>query len=298
MSFENNKNIKRTNKKNIVNQKYIFGPFLNRCLLLDSKYPSTCLYMNSGKVVFFNILNKKFINTPFNPNIIIDKGMISCDEDYIDMTKNMFEYCHSYVKDTFDYITNEKIHLRFYKFSEYITSHNVFSSILFSCIYNMNSPGQQLVYLISKLLCINNFDIINTNYYLRYNSEPECRRLVVIETKIFFWFHLFFKLDIENNKILNETDNYFFYIWCFRNLKEINSPLNPSNKFTIISDYSKYMKMIDECKSLSEFFIMRYGPLYLSDEDLVNNPSKILKFYNKKETKEKLKECIMFPIVL
>uniref|UniRef100_A0A6C0BCP1 Uncharacterized protein n=1 Tax=viral metagenome TaxID=1070528 RepID=A0A6C0BCP1_9ZZZZ len=250
---------------------------------------SNCIYFHGGSINFFHYQRKKLIGIPFDLKFKIDSGYISpSNPRHLDIFKNMLECYPSYVSCDYDFITNEPMTLRLYRVMELTISHNVFTSIIYCIPVVLGKNRDIIIEIITKLLKFSTLDIINTNYYLRFNSEPECRRLALIETKIYFWWHI-----SQRDQKIDDDVFFIFYLWCFRNIFKLDNPEGFGRIIQTDTVYSKYFSLINNCDKLHELFILRYGPKYLSKEELINDPEKIFDLFDVAKCKSNLEKCIL-----
>ena len=249
-----------------------------------------CIYFHGGNICFFNFVNNRINIIPFELKLSIDCGDIKPGKkENIGYLKNMLEWYPSYIKDAIDYITDEQMTLRLYRMMEYTVTHNIFTSILYTIPIILLKDSKKVMELLAKNLDLHTLDIINTNYYIRFNSESDCRRLVLIETKIYFWWNLFYK----DFKFTNDNIFFAFYLWCFLNLDKIDLPGSFNGNISFERPFVEYFKLIDNCTKLHNLFILRYGPKYLSLEELYETPDRIFDIFDGEKCKENLQFCIL-----
>lgn len=238
---------------------------------------------------FFVFIDRKYIKIPFNVEMNITNGNIKPKKEiYLDMAKNMADSYSSYSDGGIDIVTGQKQELRLFRLKEYFITHNVFTSIVYTIAVIVPKPFINITNHIADVIELKSLNIFNTNYYLHFYKSNDARKLVILETKIYFWWCIFHKdKDVDNNEFFS------FYLWIFNNIKNINSPYFPGRKSILIQPYIKYFKMIDETHRLTDFFILRYGPKFLTEGELRERPIRIYDHINFNTCKNNIQRYIL-----
>lgn len=249
---------------------------------------ATCYFFTKGEFYCYVFIDKIFRKLPVNVYPFIDNGNIDSIR-YRDYCKNMINNYPSCVSKSTDIITEEIVTLKFYRLMEFTTSHNVFTSILYVIAIFIPKNQYLLFDKFKNILEIDSLDILDSNYHIYINRNPQYRKLVIIETKIFFWWYFISK---EKEDIKHQ--GYFaFYLWMFRNIENIDTPTIFGNNSKIIPGFKKYFDLIDSSTSLRNLFILRYGPKYLDNHELLTEPEKIFDFFKLEKCSENLREYLL-----
>lgn len=252
------------------------------------KFTKTSIYQDSE--IFFFFINKNgIIKVPLYPQYKFIKGYLV--SPHTSLLKNMNECFPSCIENGFDYITGEQLKLKFYCDGKVFSNHNVFTS-MFYCLFIM-SKDKNKEYVNSLLNEFSKIGIrredINNDYF-----EANNLNIIKIETKIFFWFNFFSKL----NKGTREFDDKFymsFYVWCFNNIRILNNPKTLSLKESQRNIDSKikctqYFKLVDECDDKLSLLMLRYVPCKLELQEILSKPIKIFTFFSLIECRNRLNE--------
>ncbi len=250
---------------------------------------ATCNFFTRGEFYCYVFIDKVFSIVPANVYPFIDNGNIDSIR-FRDYCKNLINNYPSCVTKSIDIVTEEIVTLNFYKIMELVTSHNVFTSILYAIAVFIPKNQFEVFEKFRTILDITDLSLIDSNYHIYINRNTECRKLVVLETKIFFWWY-FINKDKPNIK----HQGYFaFYLWIFRNIEHIDTPTIFGDKSgKNIPGFKKYFDIIDNCTSLRDLFILRYGPKYLSHHELLFEPEKIFTFFNIDKCSENLRNYLV-----
>jgi hypothetical protein len=235
---------------------------------MDESKEITANYFTGSNYDLFLYLDRQYYKIPFNLNIKIINGIFILEgEKEMNLLKNMNNCYPSSIYNGNDSITNEKQTLKIYRIMEICNSHNIFSGILYIVMVLTLKKKTEICDLLIKKLNICNLNIINTDYY-RNNLNENCRKLAIIETKIYFWWNLFNK-----DKKVNDIQYFKFYMWVFNNLESIDNPYIIGEKIKL--SYKSYFSLINNFVHPAELFILRYGSKYLNNEELINEPTMI-----------------------
>lgn len=251
--------------------------------------PTQCYLYEECILEIFIIKNGiGYTVVPFFVDYNFKKGLFL--SEYNGLIKNMVECYTSCVRGGIEYITQEPFTLRFFRPTTEFFSHNVFTSMYYSTKIILHKVSkQQLIDKLMKFLNINDIAVLNENYFKLANKSKEHMNLLRIETKIFFWWNLYFK----DRKIIDNM--YFtFYLWCFRNLANLNRPTIFGNAKRNTPSFGEYFSIIDNCNDPIDLLMLRYGPIKLSLQDLVTRPNKIFTCFKKSECRERINEMEIF----
>ena len=252
------------------------------------QYIAYSFFISGCEFGFFVFVDKKYIKIPFNMEMTIINGNIKPKNSvYLGMAKNMTESYSSYSDGGIDIITEQKQELRLFRLKDYFLTHNVFTSIVYTIAVIIPKPFINITNHIANVIGIKSLNIFNTNYYLHFYNSDDARKLVILETKIYFWWNIFHK-----SKEVGDNEFFSFYLWIFSNMKNINSPYFPGRQSVIIQPYVKYFKIIDETPRLTDLFILRYGPKFLTEEELRERPIKLYDYINFNTCKNNLRRYI------
>lgn len=252
---------------------------------------SKCEFFNNGVFSSFMFLNGRVTEIPYNIRIKLEDGILSSvDISLNGICKNILDNYPSYISDSIDIVTNEEQKLNFYKMQEITMTHNVFTSILYVISILINKNQVFVTNKYKELLKIDDLSLIDTNYHIYINKNTDSKKLVLLETKIFFWWYFISK---NLNKEINHSGFFAFYLWIFRNLNNIDTPTIFGNNTLHIPKHEKYFNLIDNAKNLKELFILRYGPKYLSYQELLNEPEKIFTFYDLENCASNLRNYLL-----
>ena len=199
----------------------------------------------NGNFGFFVYRDFKCDIVPLNINMEIINGILIFDEKYLDLVKYTFESYPSYIID-------EKNTLKLYKIIGENFNHNVFTSILFVLSVAQPNELNKLSKLFSNQLGIVDISMINFNFYSKFNDSKLSRYLVILETKIYFWWRNFNQLGTDSNI-------FKFYLWCFKNLSNINTPILPGSKIDRHICYPEIFNQIENTNTLNGQFKLRYS---------------------------------------
>lgn len=251
-------------------------------------YIAHSFFISGNEFGFFVFVDRKYMKIPFNMEMIIINGNIKPKKNiFLGMAKNMTDSYSSYSDSGIDIITEEKQELRLFRMKDYFITHNVFTSIVYTISVSIPKPFLNISKYIANVLELKSLDIFNTNYYLHFYSSDDARKLAILETKIYFWWHIF-----HRNKEITDNEYFSFYIWIFSNMKNIDSPYFPGRQSILIQPYIKYFTIIETTPKLTDLFILRYGPKYLTDLELRESPMKIFDFINFDKCKINLRRYI------
>lgn len=253
----------------------------------NTKGFATCNFFTAGEFICFIFIDRIFKILPVNVYPFIVDGNIESIR-FRDYCKNMINNYPSCVMNSKDVVTDEISTLNFYKIMELVTSHNVFTSIAYSIGVFIPKNQNEVFERFRLLLDISSLSLINSNYHLYINKNIECRNLVILETKIFFWWYFISK----NRNELKHQGYFAFYLWMFRNISNIDKPSIFGNNNRTIPGFKVYFEMIDNSTSLRDLFILRYGPKHLTHHELLVNPEKIFTFYDIDRCSEKLRRYL------
>lgn len=253
--------------------------FLKSNTVNDDSKTTRCFYFSGGIFKFFIYTNKKTLDIPLNIEInIINGKIIPKNPSYFNLLRNMMDSYPSSIEDSTDVITGEKQTLKLFRIMNMSSNHNVFTSLLYVTMICLPTNEDKLSILFKTMLGINNIKLFNVDYYLYYNKNDHCKKLAIIETKIYFWWYFY---SNNRSKTILNSGFFSFYLWVFRNLSSLNNPTVLGTKDDRFPhSFVKYFNMIDNCKKISELFILRYGPKYLEIDTLINEPESIFKIFN------------------
>lgn len=256
------------------------------------QYIAYSFFISRCEFGFFIFVDKKYIKIPFNMEMVILNGNIKPKNSvYLGMAKNMTESYSSYSDGGIDIITGQKQELRLFRLKDYFITHNVFTSIVYTITAIIPKPFINITNHIANVIGIKSLNIFNTNYYLHFYNCDDARKLVILETKIYFWWNIFHKGNNGNGEV-GDNEFFSFYLWIFSNMKNINSPYFPGRQHVVIQPYLKYFKIIDETPRLTDLFILRYGPKILTEEELREEPIKLYDHINFNMCKNNLRAYI------
>lgn len=246
-------------------------------------------YIDSGEIGFFNYIDRKFSKVPFNVKMNITMGNITLENNkYLEMIKNMMEYYCTYIENGKDIVTEELQTLKLYRINELFITHNVFTSITYVSSNCIPKPFINISNYIAESLKLRTLKLFNTNYYIHFYVNEDAKRLSIIETKIYFWWYY-----LSRDKKFNENGFFAFYLWVFNNLNNINEPTVFGNNKKRMEPFNKYFEVIERTNRLTDLFVLRYGPKYLTDEELQNTPIKIYNYFDFNKCKTNLKSYIL-----
>lgn len=262
-------------------------------------------YNTGGKFMFFFYDMNVFKDVPFGITWQLQKGILKLndfilsknlnkdEEEYKILLDNMMDSYCSYIENYIDIKTGEISSLPLYRLKSRTTTHNVYSSMFFVTAVTNPTPFESILKFIKEKLNIDDMNLIKSNYYDHFYSDKSARTLVITETKIYFWWYLLSKNFINTLNIKDSTNKnsnsgkeikqenihipfFIFYLWCFRNLGNLNEPFTPGNRKQLLPSFDSYFRMI-ESADLDTQFKLRYGPKYLTKEELIMKPKLILR---------------------
>jgi hypothetical protein len=267
---------------------------------MDSKYgiiikfTKTSIYQDSE--IFFFFINKNgIIKVPLYPQYKFIKGYLVSPHN--SLLKNMNECFTSCIEGGFDYITGEHLNLKFYCDGKVFSNHNVFTS-MFYCLYIM-SKDKNREYVNLLIQEFNKIGIsredINNDYF-----ESNNLKLIKIETKIFFWFNFYSKIN-KGSRLFDDKFYMAFYVWCFNNIRNLNNPKmltlresqkNIDNKIKC----TQYFRLVDESDDKLSLLMLRYVPCKLTLEEILTKPIKIFTFFSLIDCRNRLIEINNYKI--
>lgn len=254
------------------------------------RYAGYSFYIDEAEINFFVYVDKKVIKIPFNITTNITKGNITLKNNkYLEMMKNIMDSYSSYVEKGRDIVTLETQSLKLYRMMNFFITHNVFTSVVYVSSVCIPKSFINITNYIANILKLETLDLFNTNYYLHFYNNENARRISIIETKIYFWWYLFSK---EQN--FNDNGFFVFYLWVFNNLNNLNEPTIFGKNNERIIPFYKYFELIEKTTRLTDLFILRYGPKYLSEEELRDKPSNIYNHFDFIKCKNNLRDYISF----
>lgn len=248
---------------------------------------------DGGNFSFFVYDLGVFRDVPFGIKWQLTNGKLVCqlssdivnnsNRDYNSLLNNiMNSYC-SYIEGYIDLNTGEKSTLPLYSLKLRTNTHNVFTSIYYVLAATQPLSIDNITDMIKTKFNFTDINYINSNYHGYFYSNPLARKLVILETKIIFWWYFlsicsnFLK---NNNQKSNHMSAIIFYLWIFRNIDNINQPKIPGKEDKLLPSFDSYIKLIDNA-DLKDHYILRYSPKYLSIEQLITKPKKIFKVFQK-----------------
>lgn len=237
-----------------------------------------------GKFSFFFYDMNVFKDVPFGIVWKLQQGILKINdksEEYNIILNNMMDSYCSYIENYININTGEISSLPLYRLKSKTETHNVYSSMLYIIVATSPSPFKIILETMKEQLKIDDMNLVRYNYYDHFYSDPIARILVITETKIYFWWYFLFKRLFNTTVINNESKNshmpfFMFYLWCFRNLGNLNRPFIPGNKNQLLPEFDLYFNLIDN-SDLNTQFKLRYGPKYLNEKQLTYQPKLILR---------------------
>lgn len=242
-------------------------------------------FVSGNEFGFFIFTCKKFMKIPFNVEIISINGNIKPKHSkFLNMMKNMADSYCSYSDGGVDIITEQKQELRLFRMKDYFITHNIFTSIVYTICSSVPKPFLNITNHIANMIGIKSLEIFNSNYYLHFYRSDDARKLAIIETKVYFWWNLF-----HRNRAVDDNEYFSFYLWIFNNMNRLNTPHFPGNIKRQINSFVKYFSIIETTTRVIDLFIFRYGPKFLTDEELINDPEKLYTYINFDKCKTNLR---------
>lgn len=209
-----------------------------------------CSDFISGNFGFFIFREFNLERVPFNVDMNVLDGILNINTRYINLIKNMMESYSTCVDNYSNKITGEIQTLKLYKTIGKHSYHNVFTSIYFVLSVSQPIEPDKLVILFCNQLSISDLSIINCNFNSQFNKNNLVKRLVIIETKIYFWWKIFNQSDNNNNI-------FSFYLWCFRNLSNLDRPILPGSKTEHHIGFPDIFNKIKLLSTIEEHFNFR-----------------------------------------
>lgn len=250
--------------------------------------PTECyLYEDCILELFCIKTGSGYKKIPFFVDYNFKKGLFI--SQYNGLIKNMIECFTSCIRGGIEYITQEPLTLRFFRPTGDFSVHNVFTSIYYSTKIILHKVGsQQIKEKMLKFLGINSIEVINDNYFKLADKSLDHLILLRFETKIFFWWNLYFK-----NREISDNIYFTFYLWCFRNLPNLDKPTIFGSNRRNAPMFGEYFSIINNCDDPIDLLILRYGPLKLTPQELLTKPNKIFTCFKKRECKERINEMFI-----